>query len=146
MRFPPAEVKASWPEPNYIDPERRGSESIVIQGVLIALVTLFVSIRLFARLAITKAGIGLDDVLIVISAVCLSKPPGCLRQARGWFGGMETDEQQIFGLGLTAGVILAIHNYGWDIHVWDLPPEDNISSRKVCAVNSIGPPLIFSMD
>ncbi|KFY97576.1 hypothetical protein V498_01998 [Pseudogymnoascus sp. VKM F-4517 (FW-2822)] len=105
MRFPPPEVRASWPEPNYVDPVRRGNESIVIQGVLVALVTLIVSIRLYARLAITKAGIGLDDVLIVISA--------------------------IVGLGLTAGVILAIHNYGWDIHVWDLPPEDNISSRKV---------------
>ncbi|KFY22945.1 hypothetical protein V493_06213 [Pseudogymnoascus sp. VKM F-4281 (FW-2241)] len=105
MRFPPPEVKASWPEPNYVDPERRGNESIVIQGILVALVTLFVSIRLYARIAITKSGIGLDDVLIVISA--------------------------IVGLGLTAGVILAIHNYGFDIHVWDLPPEDSITSRKV---------------
>lgn len=69
-----------------------------------------------------------------------------MRQARCWLGGMETDEQQIFGLGLTAGVILAIHNYGWDIHVWDLPPEDNISSRKVRAVNSMAPPLVFDID
>ncbi|OBT66477.1 hypothetical protein VE03_03675 [Pseudogymnoascus sp. 23342-1-I1] len=105
MRFPPAEVMASWPEPNYVDPVRRGNESIVIQGVLVALVALFVSIRLYARLVITKAGIGLDDVLIVISA--------------------------IVGLGLTTSVILAIHNYGWDIHVWDLPSEDSITSRKV---------------
>ncbi|OBT89070.1 hypothetical protein VE02_01965 [Pseudogymnoascus sp. 03VT05] len=105
MRFPPPEVMATWPKPNYIDPVRRGNESIIIQAVLVALVTLFVSIRLYARLAITKAGIGLDDVIIVISA--------------------------IVGLGLTAGVILAIHNYGWDIHVWDLPPKDSITSRKV---------------
>ncbi|OBT73179.1 hypothetical protein VF21_07910 [Pseudogymnoascus sp. 05NY08] len=105
MRFPPPEVMATWPKPNYIDPVRRGNESIIIQAVLVALVTLFVSIRLYARLAITKAGIGLDDVLIVISA--------------------------IVGLGLTAGVILAIHDYGWDIHVWDLPPKDSITSRKV---------------
>ncbi|KFZ07394.1 hypothetical protein V501_06489 [Pseudogymnoascus sp. VKM F-4519 (FW-2642)] len=105
MRFPPPEVMATWPEPNYIDPVRRGNESIIIQAVLVALVVLFVSIRLYARLAITKAGIGLDDVLIVIAA--------------------------IVGLGLTAGVILAIHNYGWDIHVWDLPPKDSITSRKV---------------
>ncbi|KFY39683.1 hypothetical protein V495_05795 [Pseudogymnoascus sp. VKM F-4514 (FW-929)] len=105
MRFPPPEVMATWPKPNYVDPVRRGNESIIIQGVLIALVVIFVSIRLYARLAITKAGIGLDDVLICVSTV--------------------------FGLGLTAGVILAIHNYGWDIHVWDLPPEDSISSRMV---------------
>lgn len=92
MRFPPPEVKASWPEPNYVDPVRRGNESIVIQGVLVALVTLIVSIRLYARLSITKAGIGLDDVLIVISAVCLSISPGFLRQARCSLGGMETNE------------------------------------------------------
>ena len=70
MRFPPPEVMATWPEPNYVNPVRRGNESIIIQAVLVALVTLFVSIRLYARLVITKAGIGLDDVLIVISAVC----------------------------------------------------------------------------
>lgn len=92
MRFPPPEVQASWPKPNYVNPERRGNESIIIQGILVALVTLFVSIRLYARLAITKAGIGLDDVLIVISTVCFFGSPGRLRQARGWFGGMETDE------------------------------------------------------
>ncbi|KFY40914.1 hypothetical protein V494_03269 [Pseudogymnoascus sp. VKM F-4513 (FW-928)] len=131
MRFPPPEVMASWPKPNYVDPVRRGNESIIIQAVLVALVTIFVAIRLYARIAITKAGVGLDDVLIVISAVCLFATPGYLIQAQGWLGGMETNEQQIFGLGLTAGVILAIHNYGWDIHVWDLPPEDSITSRKV---------------
>jgi hypothetical protein len=69
MRFPPPEVMATWPEPNYVDPVRRGNESIIIQAVLVALVTLFVSIRLYARLVITKAGIGLDDVLIVMAAV-----------------------------------------------------------------------------
>jgi hypothetical protein len=75
---------ATWPEPNYIDPVRRGNESIIIQAVLVALVVLFVSIRLYARLAITKAGIGLDDVLIVISAVCFVWIAWLfLRQARG---------------------------------------------------------------
>lgn len=34
-------------------------------------------------------------------------------------------------MGLTASVILAIKQYGWDIHVWDLPPKDMVTSRKV---------------
>lgn len=85
MRFPPPEVVATWPTPNYVDPVRRGNESIIIQGVLIALVVIFVSIRLYARLAITKAGIGLDDVLICVSTVCL-------RLARGRLLDIETDE------------------------------------------------------
>lgn len=80
---------ATWPEPNYIDPVRRGNESIIIQAVLVALVVLFVSIRLYARLAITKAGIGLDDVLIVIAAVCLFRSSGFFETGAGlawWYG------------------------------------------------------------
>lgn len=32
---------------------------------------------------------------------------------------------------MTASVILAINQYGWDVHIWDLPAIDLIISRKV---------------
>lgn len=70
MRFPPPEVKASWPKPNYVDPERRGHASVIVQSILVFLVTLIVFIRLYAKLFMTKAGLGLDDILIFISWVC----------------------------------------------------------------------------
>ncbi|KFY36082.1 hypothetical protein V494_05344 [Pseudogymnoascus sp. VKM F-4513 (FW-928)] len=105
MRSPPPEVLASWPKPNYVDPERRGNASVVVQSILVVLVTAFLAIRLYARIIITRAGIGLDDAMIIIS----------------W----------AFAMGLTASVLLAIKRYGWDIHVWDLPPSDMVTSRKI---------------
>ncbi|OBT72139.1 hypothetical protein VF21_08774 [Pseudogymnoascus sp. 05NY08] len=105
MRSPPPEVLASWPKPNYVDPQRRGNEGVIVQSILVVLVTAMVIIRLYARIVITRAGIGLDDAMIIIS----------------W----------VFAMGLTASVILAIRRYGWDIHVWDLPPKDMVTSRMI---------------
>ncbi|KFY25173.1 hypothetical protein V493_04777 [Pseudogymnoascus sp. VKM F-4281 (FW-2241)] len=105
MRSPPPEVVATWPKPNYVDPVRRGNESEVVQSFLAALVTVILIIRLYARIAITKAGIGLDDTMMIIS----------------W----------VFAMGLTASVILALKQYGWDVHVWDLPRKDMVTSRKI---------------
>lgn len=72
MRSPPPEVLASWPKPNYVDPQRRGNEGVIVQAILVVLVTAIVIIRLYARIVITRAGIGLDDAMIIISWVRLS--------------------------------------------------------------------------
>jgi hypothetical protein len=69
MRSPPPDVLASWPKPNYIDPERRGNESVIVQSILVVLVTTILIIRLYARIVITRAGIGLDDTMIIIAWV-----------------------------------------------------------------------------
>ncbi|OBT60150.1 hypothetical protein VE03_10404 [Pseudogymnoascus sp. 23342-1-I1] len=105
MRFPPLDVVETWPKPNYIDPDRRGHASLIVQCMLVFLATVIVSIRLYARVAITKARVGIDDVIIIISL--------------------------IFAIGLSGSVILAIRQYGWDVHIWDLPPKDTITSRKI---------------
>ncbi|OBT60383.1 hypothetical protein VE03_10896 [Pseudogymnoascus sp. 23342-1-I1] len=105
MRFPPLDVVETWPKPNYIDPDRRGHASLIVQCILVFLATVIVSIRLYARVAITKARVGIDDVIIIISL--------------------------IFAIGLSGSVILAIRQYGWDVHIWDLPPKDTITSRKI---------------
>lgn len=65
----PLEVIATWPIPNYVDPERRGPANMIVQFILIALSTILVACRLYARLAITRARIGLDDIAIVIAWV-----------------------------------------------------------------------------
>lgn len=69
MRSPPPEVLASWPTPNYVNPERRGNASVVVQSILVVLVTAVLIIRLYARIVITRAGIGLDDTMMIISWV-----------------------------------------------------------------------------
>lgn len=43
-----------------------------MQAILVVLVTAIVIIRLYARIVITRAGIGLDDAMIIISWVRLS--------------------------------------------------------------------------
>lgn len=36
----------------------------------------------------------------------------------------------VFGIGVTVTVILASQLYGWDIHVWDLKPDQMIRGRQ----------------
>ncbi|KFY86619.1 hypothetical protein V500_07512 [Pseudogymnoascus sp. VKM F-4518 (FW-2643)] len=113
IEFPASitEHMASWPKANYVDPERRGNASMIVQSILVVLVTAVLIIRLYARIVITRAGIGLDDTMMIIS----------------W----------VFAMGLTATVILAIQRYGWNVHVWDLPPSDMVTSRKISWVSMV---------
>ncbi|KFY28782.1 hypothetical protein V493_02762 [Pseudogymnoascus sp. VKM F-4281 (FW-2241)] len=105
MRLPPPEVTSQWPKPNYVDPVRRGHALTIVQLILVLLGTIFVAMRLYARLVITRARIGLDDVLIVLA----------------W----------VFSVGLTATVILATQRFGWDLHIWDVPLTAQVTGRKL---------------
>ncbi|OBT97657.1 hypothetical protein VE01_04428 [Pseudogymnoascus verrucosus] len=69
MRLPPPEVTSQWPKPNYVDPVRRGHALTIVQLIPVVLGTIFVAMRLCARLVITQARIGLDDVLIMLAWV-----------------------------------------------------------------------------
>lgn len=85
MRFPPPEVTATWPEPTYINPERRGDANMIVQIILVTIATAFVAIRIYARLVITRARIGLDDGIIIISWVRPTLPPQQLtKQWHAW--------------------------------------------------------------
>lgn len=72
MRFPPKEVVDSWPEPNYVDPEVRGPAFIIVQSILLAISTTFLCMRMYARVYITRARLGLDDIFIMLGWV---RPP-----------------------------------------------------------------------
>ena len=61
-------VIATWPTPNYVDPETRGPGLLVVNVVFSILCLFAVAARLWARLRIVHSP-GLDDVLIVISFV-----------------------------------------------------------------------------
>ncbi|KAK4979514.1 hypothetical protein LTR28_004249 [Elasticomyces elasticus] len=96
MRVPPLLVILTWPPPNYEDPVTRGNALIVVNAIFVALVVLAVALRYYARVAIKK-WFGSDDVLIGLAL--------------------------LFTLGMTAVVLLANLLYGWDRHVWDIPPS-----------------------
>ncbi|KAI0841627.1 integral membrane protein [Hypoxylon sp. FL0890] len=66
MQLPPASVLASWPTPNYVDPQTRGHVGSIVGIVLAGLVTITLVIRLYARKCLTR-GFGLDDVFIILA-------------------------------------------------------------------------------
>ncbi|KAF1988795.1 hypothetical protein K402DRAFT_419144 [Aulographum hederae CBS 113979] len=96
MRYPPSEVLEAWPAPNYVDPETRGPALYVVTGLFSAFVLLAISLRLYARLVIRR-WFGADDVFILLSI--------------------------FFTTGLVISIILGNQRYGWDRHIWDVPPH-----------------------
>ncbi|ETS80597.1 hypothetical protein PFICI_08126 [Pestalotiopsis fici W106-1] len=59
---------ASWPEPNYINPETRGPAAKIVGCILISLASIVIFLRMWTRQFISKS-FGLDDILIVFSYV-----------------------------------------------------------------------------
>jgi hypothetical protein len=68
MRSPPLSVLASWPTPNYVNPQTRGPAGKIVGSILITLVTVILVLRLYTRRFISK-GLGIDDVLIILAYV-----------------------------------------------------------------------------
>ncbi|KAI0476938.1 hypothetical protein F4859DRAFT_521526 [Xylaria cf. heliscus] len=96
MKIPPIEVIASWPKPNYINPESRAPAGKIIGSILLSLVTVILVIRLYSRKRLTN-GFGSDDMFI-----CLAYLPA------------------------TAFTILGIstqYAFQWGRHLWDVEPK-----------------------
>ncbi|KKK14801.1 hypothetical protein ARAM_006380 [Aspergillus rambellii] len=96
MQLPPAEVLASWPEPNYINPITRGHSVLIVSIVCSALATIVTGLRIFTRVKITCTA-GMDDLLIILGL--------------------------LFGIAMAAVISVASFYYGWDRHMWDVPLE-----------------------
>ncbi|KAK7923985.1 hypothetical protein PG985_006039 [Apiospora marii] len=103
MIIPPPSVIASWPKPNYADPESQGPAGVGVGSTLIVLVTITLLLRLYTRRWISK-GFGLDDILIV----CAYVP----------------------ALAFTITGLVGERKLGWGRHIWDVPPADTATSLK----------------
>lgn len=68
MKLPPADVLATWPTPNYIDPTTRGNSVLIVTIVFSALAFVVTCLRLYTRFKITCSP-GIDDILIVVALV-----------------------------------------------------------------------------
>lgn len=67
-----AEIVASWPPANYVDPPSRGEGIIVIASAVFgSLATIATAMRVYTRFAITRT-LGSDDILIVLAWVSVS--------------------------------------------------------------------------
>ncbi|EXJ63216.1 hypothetical protein A1O7_03663 [Cladophialophora yegresii CBS 114405] len=62
---PPPSVVASWPEPDYVDPQTRGPGLVQACIIFSGLGIIIVSARIYSRLVITRAP-GWDDLLVVV--------------------------------------------------------------------------------
>jgi len=65
---PPQSVIASWPQPNYIDPETRGYALIICLGVFLFIALLALAARIWARFVLVRQA-GLDDLIAIFAAV-----------------------------------------------------------------------------
>ncbi|KAK8138345.1 hypothetical protein PG984_001725 [Apiospora sp. TS-2023a] len=103
MIIPPLSVIASWPKPDYVNPESQGPAGVGVGSALIVLVTITLLLRLYTRRWISK-GFGLDDILIA----CAYVP----------------------ALAFTIIGIVGERKLGWGRHIWDVPPGDSATSLK----------------
>jgi hypothetical protein len=70
ISLPPIDVLLSWPKPNYTDTAiHRGPTVYVVSSMFLALATVAVVMRLYARIII-RHWFGLDDAFICIAWVC----------------------------------------------------------------------------
>ncbi|KAI5295535.1 hypothetical protein KEM52_001083 [Ascosphaera acerosa] len=89
-------VLATWPKPNYVNPEYIGNQLIVI-GVVFGVISIItVSLRLYVRLWM-KRNAGWDDLLIAIALVLVVVD--------------------------TVANILGTVKFGWGYHMWDINPS-----------------------
>ncbi|KAB5570724.1 integral membrane protein [Coniochaeta sp. 2T2.1] len=96
MQIPASSVLASWPTPNYIDPVTHGPANIIVIVLLLSLAVIFLCIRFYTRLLITR-GSGVDDILILLAFI-----PAAAFAILG---------------------IIATARLNWDRHSWDVRPE-----------------------
>lgn len=69
MRFAHPEEVAHWPLPNYVNPEERGPELYIVNGLFFFLATFAIFSRLYVRIHI-RHWFGLDDFLITLAWFC----------------------------------------------------------------------------
>lgn len=68
--YPPSSVIASWPAPNYVNPETRTWAGPIVLIVIASITTAVYVARMWARLFIAKNA-GLDDLLMTVAMLPL---------------------------------------------------------------------------
>ncbi|EKD15373.1 uncharacterized protein L3040_001740 [Drepanopeziza brunnea f. sp. 'multigermtubi'] len=104
MQMPPASVIASWPAPNYVDPDTRGNANVILNIAFYVILICFVVLRVFTRTHLNNA-FGADDVLILCAMV----------PTTGFF---------IIS-------VLKDTKYLWIRHTYDIPPSYVVGGLKM---------------
>ncbi|KAI1292702.1 hypothetical protein F5Y03DRAFT_375394 [Xylaria venustula] len=56
-------------EPNFIDPRSQRDRNIALHTVLLSLITIFVSVRIYTRVWITKLHLGIENYFCFVSYI-----------------------------------------------------------------------------
>ncbi|KAJ6263710.1 hypothetical protein Dda_2280 [Drechslerella dactyloides] len=68
MLLPPFSILSTWPEPNYVDPDRKGNFMAPLTIVMMVLCGIVVTLRLYVRSFILKS-FKADDWLIILATI-----------------------------------------------------------------------------
>lgn len=69
MQIPPDSVLATFPAPNYVNPEEHAAASSIVNLIFFPLCLLVIILRNYSRLYVSKS-FGLDDILATAAIVC----------------------------------------------------------------------------
>ncbi|KAI1982897.1 hypothetical protein LOZ51_005496 [Ophidiomyces ophidiicola] len=103
MRNPPPEIIATWPKPNYVNPEYQGPQVAIVGITLLTLSVIIVCLRMYVRIWMRRSASWDDWLMVSVMPVVVAA---------------------------TVVSIVATH-YGWGIHIWDNKKEWLRPSRKL---------------
>ncbi|KAM5449893.1 hypothetical protein MaudCBS49596_004655 [Microsporum audouinii] len=101
MLIAPPEVVATWPEPNYVNPEHQGPHLMIIVITSFTISSIVVGLRTYVRIKIKK-NVGWDDWLMLSTLPILA--------------------------GITVSNVIGVY-HGWGYHIWDNKPEWGVTCR-----------------
>ncbi|KAK3902389.1 hypothetical protein C8A05DRAFT_15556 [Staphylotrichum tortipilum] len=107
MRSAPPEVVATWPKPDYINPESQGPDLIVAGIFTLVLALVALGLRLYVRLRIMRK-MEMDDWVMVAAVIASTAA--------------------------TVSIVVGFAQFGWKYHVWDLRLSQLIDGRKASFV------------
>lgn len=68
MQLPSLAVLATYPTPNYVNPETKGPDLLVANCVMFSIASVVVALRIHTRVFISRC-FGADDVFILLAMV-----------------------------------------------------------------------------
>jgi hypothetical protein len=111
MQLPPPSVLATYPKPNYVNPESRSSKLLIANCVMMSVTLCVVGVRIYTRVYITHC-FGADDLFIILAVV--SCPGGTLHQSLSW--------EQVWAFAILVAAAITYVRIDGFRHAWDIAP------------------------
>ncbi|OAG14375.1 hypothetical protein CC77DRAFT_918980, partial [Alternaria alternata] len=104
---PPLSVVASWPAPNYVNPEGRGRVTTIIAGILSPITFFVIFARIWVRFYLQRNP-GLDDWLMIAALVCSLSPIKTYTHSHAYHSGIHIWDVDLTLFTIQRKLILAI--------------------------------------